>query len=170
MMIAMHRRGFLFSLGLVALALAGFLVSTGVPARAQFYDLDGAYHCVTKADPACTAEAKLPPAPPPPRAVYTGPTMQSVIAAIRAQKLTDADMRLLEDHAGQKEPRAVEALAWCKLNGIGWPADPVAAYFLYGEAAELGVPNAQANQVAIFETRLTQQQRQDLLVKLQTTH
>jgi TPR repeat protein len=79
-------------------------------------------------------------------------------------------MQLLEAHAEQKEPRAVEALAWCKLNGVGWPADPKEAFFLYGEAAELGVPNAKANQVAIFETRLTQQQRQDVLVKLQASH
>ena len=49
---------------------------------------------------------------------------------------------LLEAHAEQKEPRAIEALAWCKLNGVGWPADPIAAFFLYGEAAQLGVPAA----------------------------
>ncbi|HXE29147.1 MAG TPA: hypothetical protein VN656_11570 [Stellaceae bacterium] len=161
----MHMRAFLFSLG-----LAGFLVSTGTPARAQFYDLDGAYHCLTETDPACTAETKLPPPPLPPRPVYTGPTMNSVVAAIRAKKLSPGDMQLLEAHAEQKEPRAVEALAWCKLNGIGWPADPMQAFFLYGEAAQLGVPNAKANQVAIFEARLTQQQRQDVLVRLQTTH
>ncbi len=161
----MHVRAFLFSLG-----LAGFLISTGTPARAQFYDLDGAYHCVTKSDANCAAGTKLPPPPPPPRPVQTGPTMESVIAAIRAQKLSQADMQLLEDHAARKEPRAVEALAWCKLNGVGWPADPIAAYLLYGEAAELGVANAQANQIAIFESRLSQQQRQDLLLKLQTTH
>lgn len=160
----MHRPAFLFSLG-----LAGFLASTGTPARAQFYDLDGAYHCVTKSDPACAAEAKLPP-PAPPRPVYLGPTMESVVVSIRAQKLSPGDMQWLEAHAEQKEPRAIEALAWCKLNGVGWPADPIAAYFLYGEAAELGVPNAKANQVAIFESRLTQQQRQNLLLKLQTTH
>jgi len=66
-------------------------------------------------------------------------------------------MQLLESHAEEKEPRSVEALAWCKLNGIGWPADPIAAFLLYGEAAALGVPKARANQIAIFETRLTQQ-------------
>ena len=94
--------------------------------------------------------------------------MDSVLAAIRGRKLTQADMQLLEAHAAQKEPRAVEALAWCKLNGIGWPADPKAAFFLYGEAVDLGVPNAKDNQIAIFESRLTQQQRQDVLMKLQT--
>jgi TPR repeat protein len=165
MIATMHRGTFLISLG-----FAGLLVLTGPPARAQFYDLDGAYHCVTQSDPACAAEAKLPPPPPPPRAASAGPTVESVFAAIRAQKLSPADMQLLEAHAGEKEPRALEAFAWCKLNGIGWAADPIAAYLLYGAAAALGVPKAHANQIAIFETRLTQQQRQDLLMILQTIH
>jgi TPR repeat protein len=163
MMAAMHSRALLFSFG-----VAVSLVSAGAPARAQFYDLDGAYHCLTKADAACAAAANLPPPAPPRPPAVTGPTIESVFADIRAQKVTVADMQLLEAHVDRKEPRAVEALAWCKLSGLGAPADPLAAYFLYGEAARLGVPNAQANQVAIFETRLTQQQRQDVLMKLQT--
>jgi hypothetical protein len=48
------------------------------------------------------------------------------------------------------------------------PADPVAAYVLYGEAAQLGIPTARSNQIAIFETRLTQQQRQLVLMREQT--
>jgi hypothetical protein len=165
MIVTMHMRAVLISLGLV-----GCLVSTGTPARAQFYSLDGAYHCVTKADPACSAEASLPPPPPPPAPVYRGPTMDSVIAGIRAKKLGVAEMQFLEAHAEQKEPRAVEILAWCKLNGVGWPADPMAAFFLYGEAAQLGVASAKDNQVTVFESRLTQQQRQAVLMRLQTTH
>src|SRR5579863_6092495 len=139
MIAAMHRRAFL-----VALGFAGLLAATGTPARAQFYNLDGAYHCVTRSDPACAAEAKLPPPPLPPAPVHAGPMIESVFAAIRAQKLSPADRQLLEAHAEDKEPRALEALAWCKLNGIGWPADPIAAYLLYGAAAVLGVPKAQA--------------------------
>ncbi|HWE72575.1 MAG TPA: hypothetical protein VG328_05390 [Stellaceae bacterium] len=155
---------------LISLAVAGFPALTGTPARAQFYSLDGTYHCVMNADPACSAEAKLPPPPEPRPPVFSGPTMESVIAGIRARKLSPGDMQLLEAHAEQKEPRAIEALAWCKLNGVGWPADPKAAFFLYGEAAELGLPNAKNNQIAIFESRLTQQQRQDVLIRMQTTH
>ncbi|HVA12447.1 MAG TPA: hypothetical protein VNF99_04290 [Stellaceae bacterium] len=158
----MHARAFLLSL-----ALAASLMSAGVPARAQFYDLDGAYHCLTNSDAACAAGDHLPPPAPPSAVAPAGPTMEQVIAHIRAQKVSDSDLHLLESHAARKEPRAVEALAWCKLNGLGSPPDPMAAYFLYGEAAQLGVPNAQANQVAIFETRLTQQQRQDVLMRLQ---
>jgi hypothetical protein len=165
MIAAMHLRGFLFSLG-----FAGALVSTGTPARAQFYVLDGAYRCVTQSDPGCAAEAKLPPPPLSPQPAQSGPTVESVFAAIRAHKLSPADRRLLEAHAQGKEPRSLEALAWCKLNGIGWRADPIAAYLLYGAAAALGVPKARANQIAIFETRMTQQQRQDLLVIVQTIH
>ncbi|HEX4194834.1 MAG TPA: hypothetical protein VHY80_17130 [Stellaceae bacterium] len=165
MIVAMHVRAVLISL-----SLAGFLALTDTPARAQFYSLDGTYHCVMDADPACSAEAKLPPPPVPPPPVYTGPTMDSVIAGIRAKKLSPGDMQLLEAHAEQKEPRAVEALAWCKLNGVGWPADPMAAFFLYGEAAQLGVLGAKDNQIAIFEAQLTQQQRQDVLVRMQTAH
>ncbi|HLI21291.1 MAG TPA: hypothetical protein VKV32_09265 [Stellaceae bacterium] len=161
----MHVRTVLFSssLGLCFIAIAA-------PAPAQFYDLDGAYHCLTKGDASCPGEADVPPPAPPPPPPHIGPTMDSVIADIRVQRVTPADMQLLEEHAGNKEPRAVEALAWCKLYGLGAPADPLAAYFLYGEAARLGVPNAQANQVAIFETRLTQAQRQYVLMKLQTGH
>lgn len=164
-MAAMHLRAFLFSLGLTAC-----FVAVAAPARAQFYDLDGTYHCLTKADASCPGAANTPPPAPPPPPVYSGPTMESVIADIRAQRVTPGDMQLLENRAGTKDPRAVEALAWCKLNGLGAPADPLAAYFLYGEAAQLGVPNAQANQVAIFESRLSQQQRQDVLMKLQSTN
>ena len=161
----MHRWAFLFSLG-----FAGFLALTGTPARAQFYDLDGTYHCVTRSDRACAAEAKLAPPPSPALPAPARPTVEGVFAAIRAHKLGPADRQLLEEHAQQQEPRSVEALAWCKLNGIGWPADPIAAYLLYGAAAALGVPKAGANQIAIFETRMTQQQRQDLLMILQTIH
>lgn len=162
MMAAMHNRAFL--LLFAVLGLAGV---ASIPARAQFYDLDGAYHCLTSTDAACAAAANVPPAPPPPPPP-AGPTIDQVIARVKAQKVNDIDMRLLESHAANKEPRAVEALAWCKLNGIGGKADPLAAFFLYGQAVQLGVPNAQANQTAIFESRLTQEQRQDVLMRLQT--
>lgn len=160
-MAAMHLRALLLSL-----ALGVSLVSAGAPARAQFYDLNGAYHCLTKADAACKGETDAPPPPPPPPPA--GPTLDSVIGDIKADQVSDKDMQLLENFVAKKDPHAVEALAWCKLNGLGAPADPESAYFLYGEAAQLGVPNAQANQIAIFETRLTQGQRQDVLMKLQT--
>jgi TPR repeat protein len=158
----MHQRAFL-----LLFALLGAAMMAGVPAQAQFYDLDGTYHCLTKTDAACAAAGNAvpgaPPAPPP-----AGPTIDQVIAHIKAQKVSAEDMKLLEGHAANHEPRAVEALAWCRLNGIGGKPDALEAFFLYGEAARLGVPNAQANQTSIFESRLSQQQRQDALMQLQT--
>jgi len=145
---------------LVALGMA-----PGAPARAQFYDLDGTYHCVTAPDAACKkAENPPPPLPPP----DTTPTVEEAIGHIRAQTVTAADIALIEERAAAKDPRAVEALAWCELNGIGMKADPVAAYLHYGEAARLGIPGAQSNQAAIFETRLTQEQRQLVLMREQS--
>lgn len=161
MMMAMHERVTLLVLLGAALALA----AVG-PAKAQFYDLDGVYHCVTAPNAACNnAEHPLPPPQPPPPAT---PTIDELIARIRAQKVTANDIAVLDQLVAAKQPRAVEALAWCKLNGIGMPADPVAAYVLYGEAAQLGIPTARSNQIAIFETRLTQQQRQLVLMREQT--
>ncbi len=137
-------------------------------ARAQFYDLDGVYRCVTVPDtPACkvAGDPPPPPLPPPPPAP---PSVDEIIGHIRAQKLSADDMKLLTAKAAAKDPRAVEALAWCALNGIGMAADPVTAFVLYGQAAQLGVPTAVANQAAIFEGRLTAEQRQQVLLRQQT--
>ena len=148
-----------------ALLLAAALCCASV-ARAQFYDLDGTYRCVTAPDTACKKSLEPPPPlPPPPPAT---PSVAEAIAHIRAEKVTAADIAVLEQQAAAKEPRAVEALAWLKLNGIGMTADPVEAYVLYGEAASLGVAGAETNQAAIFETRLNQEQRQLALMREQS--
>jgi TPR repeat protein len=146
------------------LGVAGALV--GAPAQAQFYDLNGAYRCLMAPDEKCKqAETPLPPAPPPQPAT---PSVEEAITNIRAQQATKADIDAIEKQAAAKEPRAVEALAWCKLNGIGMDTDLVAAFQLYGEAADLGVATARSNQVAIFETLLTPEQRQSVLMREQT--
>jgi TPR repeat protein len=158
----MHGRRFLLAIGVIGICLAPGL------ARAQFYDLDGAYHCVIAPDTkGCAAGGNPtpPPLPPPPPAP---PSVDEIIGRIRTHTVTVADMKLLESKAVALEPRAVEALAWCRLNGIGSPADAVTAYLLYGQAAQLGIPTARANQTAIFETRLNQEQRQQVLMHDQT--
>ncbi|HUZ75066.1 MAG TPA: hypothetical protein VMU87_18940 [Stellaceae bacterium] len=152
------------SLPLIAVAA----LVTGM-ARAQFYDLDGTYRCVTAPNAAC---AKGLATQPPPAASAAQRKPQPVIpgfgdavADVKKRAPSAADLRLIEQHAAAKDPRAVEVLAWCKLAGIGMVADPVAAYWLYGEAADLGVANARRNQIAIFETRLSSEQRQQVLIK-----
>jgi TPR repeat protein len=152
----------------MALALALVLVGglAGVrPAAAQFYDLDGAYHCLTQPNAACQERQREQPVPPPsPDPSTVLPTLDDAIAHVRAKTATGRDLAVLESHAAAKEPRAIEVLAWCKLSGIGGSPDMVAAYRLYGEAADLGVANARKNQIAIYETRLTPEQRQSVLL------
>lgn len=149
-----------------AILLVNLLLTPAV-ARAQFYDLDGAYRCLTKPDAACQqAEREQPPPPAPPKPAHkSGPTLDDVIAHVREKAVTAADVRVLEKRVEAKDRQAVEVLAWCKLNGIGMPADAVAAYWLYGEAADLGVAHARQNQITIYETRLTPDQRQQVLLR-----
>jgi TPR repeat protein len=136
-------------------------------ARAQFYDLDGAYRCVTAPDQACGKdapggagaphEAEKKPAPP--------PSLAEAIERVKRRAPSEGDIALLEQHAAAKDARAIEVLAWCKLNGIGMKPDALAAFWLYRDAAGLGVANARKNQVAIYETRLTSAERQQVLLK-----
>jgi len=94
-----------------------------------------------------------------------GGGLDAAITRVRAGKAREKDRVLLEEQAAAKNPKAVEVLAWCYLNGSGCPADPVRAYWLYGQATDLGVPNARQNQALIFEQRMTSEQRQTVLVE-----
>jgi TPR repeat protein len=149
---------------LVVLAVAAF----GSPAPAQFYDLDGAYRCLKSPDPAC--EKDLKDLPPPAQLGPTAPkpnepSFAQVIAHVRAGNAGTGDIDVLTRLAGANDPRAVEVLAWCKLNGLGGARDPVAAYWLYRQAAGLNVPHARDNQIAVFEKQLTSEQRQQVLTE-----
>lgn len=166
MMAAMHGRVILGAMVGPLMAGAILIVLAPSMAKAQFYDLDGTYRCLTSPDSTCKISENPPPPLPP--AEPATPTVDEAIARIRAQQVTAADIAALEKRAAAKEARAVEALAWCKLNGIGVAADPVEAFFLYGEAAQLGIATAMSNQTAVFETRLTLEQRQAVLLRLQT--
>lgn len=141
--------------------LAALALLAPLPAVAQFYDLDGAYRCLTKPDAGCEKDLKDQPGPAP--AAPSSPTLEQIIAKVRNKTAGPADIAFLEKRAEAKDPRAVEVLAWCRLNGIGGAPDPVAAYWLYSQAAALGVANARQNQIAVFETRLTPAQRQQVL-------
>jgi TPR repeat protein len=146
---------------------AGLVLLLPVPVRAQFYDLDGAYRCLTTPDPACEQESRdqARPVPPTPAASDDTLTMEKVVAKVRSKTLGPREIEFLEQHAAASDQRAVEVLAWCKLNGVGMPADAVAAYWLYRQAAKLGVANARRNQTAVFETRLTPEERHQVLVQ-----
>jgi hypothetical protein len=142
-------------------ALLALLLPLGV--RAQFYDLDGAYHCLKTPDTGCEEGLRDRPLPPPPDAASHGPSLEQVIAKVRDKSAGPTEIEVLAKQAEANEPRAVEVLAWCKLNGIGTPADAVGAYWLYRQAAALGVANARRNQIAVYETRLTSEERQQVV-------
>jgi len=151
--------------GTCVLLLLGIAV-VGQPASAQFYDLDGAYRCLKTPDPACEKNLKdqpSPPAPRPPPPKPNEPSFPQVLAHVRDKAATSGDIEVLARLAEANDPRAVEVLAWCRLNGIGGARDPVAAYWLYRQAAGLEVPHARENQISIFERQLTPEQRQEVL-------
>ena len=149
---------------LLALALAAALAPPA--ARAQFYDLDGTYRCVTAPDQACDkGEAGRGAVPQQFQNTPAPPSLTDAIERVKRRTATPADIALLESRADAKNPRAIEVLAWCKLNGIGMKPDALAAFWLYSDAAGLGVPNARKNQIAIYETKLTSAERQQVLLK-----
>lgn len=89
--------------------------------------------------------------------------LTAIGARLRAGKPASGDLADLRARAKAGEPRALEMLAWCEMAGIGTPRDPVHAYLLYGEAAKAGAADARATQRFIFRSRLTQDQRQQVL-------
>jgi len=145
-------------------------VSLAGPARAQFYDLDGAYRCLKTPDADCEKNLRDRP-PPPPRAAAEAPSKPSdpefaeVVGHVRSKNVGPKDIEVLRRLAQANEPRAVEVLAWCELNGLGTARDPLAAYRLYRQAAGLDVPHARENQAAIFERQLSSEQRQAILLE-----
>jgi hypothetical protein len=153
-------RWFILALGLALLGAH--------PARAQFYDLDGTYRCVTTPNDACakTEADAPPPAKPDAKEQQQGPSFADAIEHVKKRNPTEADMRVIAARVDAKDARAVEVMAWCKLNGIGAKADALGAFWLYHEAAQLGVANAAKNETAIFERRLTSAERQEVLEKV----
>jgi hypothetical protein len=145
------------------------LAALAAPARGQFYDLDGAYRCLEKPDPECEKNLRDRPPPPPaaeqPPPKPSEPEFAEVVAHVRAKATSAKDIEVLRRLAKTNDPRAVEVLAWCELNGLGTPRDPVAAYKLYRQAAELGVAHARDNQNSVFERQLSPEQRQAILLE-----
>ena len=156
----MMHRGLLLTLA--------FLTALVAPARAQFYDLDGAFRCLEKPDPECEKNLRDRPPPPPaaaqPPPKPSEPEFAEVVAHVRAKATSPTGIEVLRRLAKTSDPRAVEVLAWCELNGLGTPRDPVAAYKLC-QAAELGVAHARDNQNSVFERQLSPEQRQAILLE-----
>jgi hypothetical protein len=178
----MRRIARFFFLASVALA------ATALPARADFYRLDGRFECLARADAVCFDKTPTPPdpfapplpvpsyeppasppAPMPPvanRAAHAARPLDPILAA--ADRIEHAhpdpgDLDMVRRAATAGDPRAVELLAWCTLRGIGTGRDALQAYFLYGNAASLDVPHARENQMLVYERSLSSAERERIL-------
>lgn len=176
---------------LPALAAAVALAAAPLPARADFYTIEGRFQCLDKpgavcfdavippasllaepaprpaAEPHPTAAEVAPPAataraPAPPVKAAVDPVL-AIAARIERKEPADGDVATLRRAAEAGDTRALELLAWCLLRGIGAPRDAMAAYDLYGRAAAAGVPRAAENQRLVFERSLTSDERERLL-------
>jgi hypothetical protein len=163
------------------------LAATAVPARADFYRLDGRFECLARTDAVCFDKTPTPPDPfaPPlvaghaPVASQPAPTPPLANRGPRTARPPDPvlavadrierghpnadDLDLLRRAAAAGDPRAVELLAWCSLRGIGTGRDPLQAYLLYGKAASLDVPHARENQRLVYERSLNSAERERIL-------
>jgi hypothetical protein len=164
------------------------IVSIAPPARADFYTLDGRFQCLDHANAVCgdakplasmQPVAKPAPLPQPASAsvavmpapvAHVAPAMppaddplHEIAARVQTGKPASGDLVWLKQAADKGNARAIELLAWCALNAIGMPADPVRAYLLYGAAADAAVPRAHENQALIYERDLDPNQRQQIL-------
>jgi hypothetical protein len=159
------------------------------PARADFYMLDGRFQCLDRANAVCgdaqplvamqqaakPAPLPSPPAPdtlvamPQPVAHVAPPVpgtddpLHEIATRVQTDKPASGDLAWLKQAADKGNPRAIELLAWCKLNAIGTAGDPVEAYLLYGAAADAALPHARENQALIYEKDLAPNQRQQVL-------
>ena len=119
----------------------------------------------SEAVPVAAPAASAAPAAAPTKAVAARPIdpLQVVAARVQARRPSSNDLAWLARAAGDGNPRAIELLAWCKLNAIGMVRDPVEAYLLYGAAGNAALPHARENQRLIYERDLDSDQRQQVL-------
>ena len=169
---------------------AGVFLAALPAAHAEFFSLKGRFQCLESgaaicgdaqevmrpqpapviAEPVAPAASDVSPAPgatlvaaPAPVAARPIDPLQVVAARVQARRPSSNDLVWLTQAARDGNVRAIELLAWCKLNAIGMARDPVVAFLLYGAAGNAALPNARENQRLIFERDLDSDQRQQVL-------
>jgi hypothetical protein len=166
-----------------------FLGVYALPARAQFYNLEGRFQCLNNPAAICfDAASDWPPPSPPEARVIPDPApavvpakaipmpasvtppgpaadpIRDIAARLEAKKPAPDDVSMLRRAAGGGDRRALELLAWSALMGLGTERDPVQAYLLYSAAASVGITNARQNRASIYENELTPEQRHQALL------
>ena len=84
---------------------------------------------------------------------FLQPPARSFLSAVKAVKSGTAsaeDVALISSLAKEKNPDAVELLAWMNATGTGLSQNFYNAWFLYAEADDLGVTGAKRNATVIY--------------------
>ena len=86
---------------------------------------------------------------------------QETLKAIAENRVTPLDLEEINLRASQKEPKAIEVLAWMYTKGVGVQKDFVAAFRLYRQAETLQVPQAKENAIKVYKA-MDSHQREEL--------
>lgn len=133
------------------------------PPASPVVDPSAAPDQIETARVAIAAPSAVPTSVPAPVAARRVDPLQVVAARVQTRRPSSNDLIWLTQAARGGNVRAIELLAWCKLNAIGMARDPVEAFLLYGAAGNAALPNARENQRLIFERDLDSHQRQQVL-------
>jgi len=77
-------------------------------------------------------------------------TFLSAVKAVKSGLVSAEDIALVTALADEKNPEAVELLAWMNATGTGVEQNFYNAWFLYTEADDLGVKEAKQNAAVIY--------------------
>jgi len=77
---------------------------------------------------------------------------QQIVNAAKRAKISPYHYTKIQDMADNKNPKAIELLAWMKANGIGCSQDLVSSYYLYKKASRLKVKNASKNALLVYKS------------------
>ena len=87
---------------------------------------------------------------------------KKAIEAIKSKKFTAKDLKILDKHVEQKDPKAIEIKAWMLAKGHGIKQDLISSFLLYREAEKLGVQDAKKNAAQVYRA-MSREQRENLI-------
>ncbi len=88
---------------------------------------------------------------------------KNAIQAIRANKFTAKELKILDEYVAKDDPKAVEIKAWMLAKGYGVKANLVESFLLYRKAEKLGVKDAKKNAAQVY--RAMNRDQRDSLAK-----
>ena len=85
---------------------------------------------------------------------------QRVLKNIQVGYVTSVELDELYAKEEEKDPQAIEVLAWIYAKGIGVAPDLVRSFLFYKEAAKLNVPDAADNAIKVYRAMSSAQKAQ----------